>query len=185
MRLVPQALRRRQVRLVRRTRRTQHRMHLVLKAHQRTLLIRRLRLAQRRLRVRRTRRIQKQRPDPRLSPTLKANLIQRLLPELKPIQRVRLNQRKRPLRKNGGRSNRTGGFHETARSTGYGPLVCGLARCSRHAVTTFAGQLFTNAPKRSSALAKLSPVAAKPRRKCEGASKQSPGASKIPRSVAA
>src|SRR5207253_4216551 len=54
-----------------------------------------------------------------------------------------------------------------------------------HAVTIFADQLFTNAPKRSSALEKLSPTAAKPRRKCEGASKQSPGASKIPRSVAA
>src|SRR5229473_3342614 len=54
-----------------------------------------------------------------------------------------------------------------------------------HAVTIFADQLFTNAPKRSSALEKLSPAAAKPRRKCEGTSKQSPGASRIPCSVAA
>src|SRR6185312_9940541 len=54
-----------------------------------------------------------------------------------------------------------------------------------HAVTILADQSFTNAPKRSSALEKLSPAAAKPRRKCEGASKQSPGASRIPRSVAA
>lgn len=36
---------------------------------------------------------------------------------------------------------------------------------SRYAVTIFADQLFTNAPRRSSALEKLSPVAAKPKRK--------------------
>src|SRR5260370_42626052 len=54
-----------------------------------------------------------------------------------------------------------------------------------HAVTIFADQLLTNAPKRSSAWEKLSPAAAKPRRKCEGVSKQSPGASRIPCSVAA
>src|SRR5271157_2634009 len=61
----------------------------------------------------------------------------------------------------------------------------GVGIYSRHAVTIFADQLFTNAPKQSSALEKLSPAEAKPRRKCEGASKQSPGASRIPRSVAA
>src|SRR5438874_3216225 len=59
-----------------------------------------------------------------------------------------------------------------------------VAASSRHAVTIFADQLFTNAPKRSSALETLSPAAAKPRRKCECASKQSPGASRIPRSGA-
>src|SRR5260370_23753208 len=60
-----------------------------------------------------------------------------------------------------------------------------VAASSRQAVTIFGDQLFTNAPMRSSALEKLSPASAKPRRKCEGAAKQSPGASRIPRSVAA
>src|SRR6516164_1696421 len=60
-----------------------------------------------------------------------------------------------------------------------------VAASFRHAVTILAAQLFTNAPKRSSALQKFSPTAAKPRRKCEGVSKQSPGASRIPYSVAA
>src|SRR6185312_1396031 len=54
-----------------------------------------------------------------------------------------------------------------------------------HAVTILADQLFTNTPKRSSALEKLSPAAAKPSRKCEGTSKQSPGAKRIPCSAAA
>src|ERR1700682_994280 len=49
---------------------------------------------------------------------------------------------------------------------------------------TSLGQLFTNSPKRSKACGNLSPVAAKPSRKCDGKSKQSPGASRIPCSAA-
>jgi len=48
-----------------------------------------------------------------------------------------------------------------------------------------ADQLSINSFMRSSARAKLSADAAKPRRKCEGTSKQSPGANRIPRPVAA
>src|SRR5262252_5791154 len=53
------------------------------------------------------------------------------------------------------------------------------------APTILADQLFTKAPRRSSASGKFSPAAAKPRRKCEGISKQSPGASRMPCSAAA
>jgi len=47
-----------------------------------------------------------------------------------------------------------------------------------------ADQLLTNSPSRSRARGNWSVIAAKPRRKCEGASKQSPGASRMPCSAA-
>ena len=55
---------------------------------------------------------------------LKPRLIPRLLPELKPIQRVPLSQRKRLLQKNGDNSSKPDRFHETARSTCCEPLFC-------------------------------------------------------------
>src|SRR4029077_375930 len=61
-------------------------------------------------------------------------------------------------------------------------MICGGVH---HAVVIFGDQLFTNSPRRSSALGNSAPAAANPRRKGEGTSKQSPGASRIPRSAAA
>src|SRR2546427_8551832 len=52
-------------------------------------------------------------------------------------------------------------------------------------VTLAADQLLTNSPSRSRASGNLSIIAANPRRKCEGASQQSPGASRMPCSAAA
>src|ERR1700677_196584 len=59
------------------------------------------------------------------------------------------------------------------------------AHAERHVLAVFADQLLTNFPSRSSASGNLSVIAAKPRRKCGGASKQSPGASRMPCSAAA
>jgi hypothetical protein len=56
----------------------------------------------------------------------------------------------------------------------------------RYAPGTWAlDQFLTNSPSRLRASGNLTVIAAKPRRKCGGASKQSPGASRMPRPAAA
>jgi hypothetical protein len=59
---------------------------------------------------------------------LKPSLIPRLLPGLKPVQRMLLSQKKKLLPKNGDNSSKPNCFKEAARSKWCEPLFCNLDR---------------------------------------------------------